>query len=309
MKAVRYHAYGDSTVLALEEAPTPEPGPGQVLLKVTATSFNPADAMLRAGYLSEMLPLELPHTPGVDVTGTVAATGPGVTGWTEGTAVAAFLPLNAAGASAEYVLAPADVLAALPQGVDPVEAAALPGPALTAHQALFEHAGLSEGQRVLVNGGGGAVGAYTVQLAHQAGAHVTATAGPRSAERLRGYGADDIIDYTTTPVTEAAKGPFDVVINLAPTTPEDTDALAALTADGGSFITATTPPATEPGRGVNVVRMAVRSDAEQLTSLLARVAAGEILIDITDRRPLAELPTVHAQADQGALPGKTVITL
>ncbi|MWA03280.1 zinc-binding dehydrogenase [Actinomadura sp. LD22] len=307
MKAVRYHQYGDSGVLAHEDVPTPEAGPGQVLVKVTATSFNPADAMLRAGYLKEVLPLELPHVPGVDVTGSVAGIGAGVTGWAEGDAVAAFLPLTADGASAEYALAPAEVLAAVPEGVDLVDAAALPGVGLTALQALFEHGGLQAGQRVLVNGAGGAVGGYAVQLAHRAGAVVTATASPRSADRVRGHGADEIIDYTAAPVAEAARGGFDVVVNLAPNPPEEIAALAGLTADGGVLISATTEPPAEPGRGVRTVRMAVRSDADQLAGLLARVATGDLKIDVADRRPLAELAAVHAQADQGGLAGKTVI--
>lgn len=308
MKAVRYHEYGDSSAMVLEDVPTPVPGAGQVLVKVTATSFNPADAMLRAGHLREMLPLELPHTPGVDVTGTVAAAGPDVDGWTEGAAVAAFLPLNAPGAAAEYVLAPAAVLAPLPDGLDSIDAAAIPGVALTAWQALFEHGALKAGQRVLVNGGGSAVGGYAIQLAHQAGAEITATAAPRSADRVRAHGADRVVDYTASPVTDTAQGPYDLVLNLAPITPEDTDALAALTADNGTFVTATTPPATDPGRGVTVVRMAVRNDAAQLADLLHRAADGTLRIDVADRRTLADLPSVHAQADNGALTGKTVIT-
>ncbi|MEV6162374.1 NADP-dependent oxidoreductase [Streptomyces sp. NPDC052052] len=307
MKAVRYHDYGDATVLVLEEVPVPVPGPGQVLVKVTATSFNPADAAIRAGYLREMLPLQLPHVPGVDVSGTIAALGPEVTGLGEGARVAGFLPLHTDGAAAAYVLAPADVLAILPDGVDPVEAAALPGVALTAWQALFEHGGLKAGRRLLVNGGGGAVGGYAIQFAHREGAHVTATASPRSTQRVRDLGADDVLDYTRAAVTETAKGSFDVVLNLVPTTPEDTDDLAALTADGGTFVTATTPPSTEPGRDVKVVRMAVRSDAGQLGHLLDLAANGRIRIDAAGRRPLAELPAVHAEADQGALHGKTVL--
>ncbi|ROQ69084.1 NADPH:quinone reductase-like Zn-dependent oxidoreductase [Streptomyces sp. 840.1] len=307
MKAVRYQQYGDHAVLTLDEVPTPVAGPGQVLVQVTATSFNPADAAIRAGYLRELLPLRLPHTPGVDVSGTVAGTGEGVTGWAEGDQVAAFLPLHLPGASAQYVLAPAESLVAVPEGVDPVDAAALPGPGLTAWQALFEHGGLTAGQRVLINGAGGAVGGYAVQLAHQAGAEVHATASPRSADRVHAYGADHVIDHTLTPVADAAKGPFDLVVHLASTGPEDTDALAALTAGGGLFVTATTEPATEPGRGVRVVRMAVRNDTDQLADLLHRAAAGTLRLDVAERRPLAELPAVHALADSGTLPGKTLL--
>ncbi|MFF5279528.1 zinc-binding dehydrogenase [Streptomyces sp. NPDC000133] len=118
-----------------------------------------------------------------------------------------------------------------------------------------------------------------------------------------------MIDYTATPVVEAAKGSFDVVVNLAPASPEETDALAALTEDGGVFVTATTPPTTAPGHGVQVVQMAVRSDAAQLAGLLNRAATGTLRIDVADRRPLADLAAVHALAGQGALKGKTVITL
>jgi NADPH:quinone reductase-like Zn-dependent oxidoreductase len=309
MKAVRFHDYGDSTVLKVEDAPMPEPGPGQVLVKVIATSLNPADAFIRAGYLREMVPLALPHVPGLDFSGTIAAVGPGVTGWAEAATVAGSLSMDAEGAAAEYVLAPADVLAAVPAGVDPVDAAALPVAGLTAWQAVTEHGRVQAGQRVLVNGAGGAVGGYAVQFAHLAGAHVTATAGPRSTARVSSYGADDVVDYTSAPVTETAKGPFDLVVNTAPIAPEDADALAALTADGGRFVTTTTGPGTEPGRGIEVDHMYVHGDGAGLATLLSRVADGEVRIDVAGRHPLADLAAVHAQADQGTLHGKTVITL
>jgi NADPH:quinone reductase-like Zn-dependent oxidoreductase len=308
MKAVRFDQYGDVDVLAYEDVDTPVPGPGQVLVKVAATSFNPADVAFRAGYLSEMIPLTLPHTPGVDLAGTVAELGPGVTGWEAGDAVVAFLPMTDPGAAAEYVLAPAEVLAAGPSTVDLAAAAAMPASGLTAWQALFEHAGLKAGQTILINGAGGGVGGYAVQLAHRAGATVTATASPRSADRLRTFGADQIIDYTVTSVPEAAAGTrFDVVLNLVANSPEDAEALAGLVADGGIFVTATTPAEGDASRGVRTARMAVRSDAAQLAELATKVDAGELRIDVAGRRPLAELADVHRQAEQGALPGKVVI--
>jgi NADPH:quinone reductase-like Zn-dependent oxidoreductase len=307
MRAVRFHEYGDPSVLVPEEVPIPQPGPGQVLVKVAATSFNPVDAVLRSGFMREFIPVELSYTTGVDLAGTVAAVGPDVTGWAEGARVAAFLPLASGGAAAEYVLAPADILATVPDGVDLVDAAALPGTGLTAWQALFEHGGLQAGQRVLVNGAGGAVGGYAVQLARRVGAEVTASASPRSVDRVRAYGADHVVDHTATPVREGAKGPFDFVLHFARSTPEEADALARLVADNGSFVTGTTPPGAEPARGVKVVRMAVRSDAAQLAQLLDRAASGTLRINVADRRPLADIVAVHDEAAQGRLAGKTVL--
>lgn len=309
MKAVRFHDYGDSSVLTLEDVPVPEVGPGQVLVKVTAAGVNPADAAIRAGGMREFLPMELPHVPCIDVSGTVVGVGPGVSGWSEGTQVAAFLPINENGSAAEYVLAAADLLAAVPSGVDLVDAAALPAVALTAKQALFKFGRLAAGQRVLINGAGGGVGAYAVQLAHEAGAEVTATASPRSAGRVRAYGADTIIDHTVTPVVEVAKGAFNLIVNLVPTSPEETDALAALTGDNGVFVTATTPVSTEPGRGVTASQVSVQSDAGELSDLFDRVAAGTLQIYVSARRPLSELAAVHAELDRGEQNGKTVIVL
>ncbi|MGW3150287.1 NADP-dependent oxidoreductase [Streptomyces sp. NPDC001177] len=310
MKAVRYHRYGDSDVLVQEETARPVPGAGQVLVKVTGTSFNPVDAAIRAGYLQQVFPLHFPHVPGFDVAGTVAELGAGVEGWSVGAAVVAFLPMNEPGAAAEYVLAPAQALAAAPKTVELADAAALPAVGLTAWQALFEYAEVKAGQTVLINGAGGAVGGYAVQLAHQAGAHVTATASARSADRVRGYGADQIIDYTATPVTQAIDGQqFDVVLNLATTSPEETADLVGLVRDGGVLLSTTTPAPEDPARGVRTVSIFVRSDADQLAGLVARVDAGTLRIHVAQRVTLAELLAVHARNDSGTLPGKTVITV
>ncbi|MGW0858279.1 hypothetical protein [Streptomyces sp. NPDC002690] len=153
----------------------------------------------RGGYLREMPPLEPPHVPGVDLSGTIRRRRPGRDRRDRGTAVAGFLPLHSHGASAECALAPAGILATVPQGVDPVDVAAVPGVALTADQATSGHGALKAGQSVLVNGGESAVGGYAVQLAHRAGAHVTATASPRSAERVRGPGADEVAGRRARP--------------------------------------------------------------------------------------------------------------
>ncbi|HEX5303880.1 MAG TPA: NADP-dependent oxidoreductase [Streptosporangiaceae bacterium] len=308
MKAVRYHSYGDSSVLAYEEASRPAAGPGQVVLRVAGAAFNPVDAAIRAGFMQQAFPVTFPYIPNFDVSGVVAETGEGVTGWNIGDAVVAFLPMNTGGAAAEFAVAPAGVLAAAPRTVELADAAALPSSGLTAWQALFEHADVQAGQTVLVNGAGGAVGGYAVQLAKQAGATVTATASAGSAGRVRSLGADRIVDYTATPLLEAVAGQrFDVVLNLVRTDAEETAQLTDLVADGGAFVS-TTGPAPGPGRGVRAAQMSVRSDAARLAELVARVDAGDLAIDVAQRRPLADLAAVHDQSAAGRLPGgKTIL--
>lgn len=179
---------------------------------------------------------------------------------------------------------------------------------LTAWQALFEHANLQAGQRILINGAGGGIGGYAVQLAVRAGAAVTATASPRSLARVRSSGAVRIIDYTATPVLEAVAGQrFDAVLQLVRESPEQTARLVDLVADGGVFVSTTTPAPSQAGRGVRTEQVMVRDDAGQLAELVALVDSGELRIDVAERRPLADLAAVHDQAVAGQLPGKTVL--
>ncbi|BCK54644.1 NADPH:quinone reductase [Nocardia wallacei] len=308
MKAMRYHTYGDSDVLVHEEAKRPAAGPGQVLLRVAGTSFNMLDVALRAGILRATVPLTFPHVPNCDVAGVVVEVGDGVAGWHAGDPVIALLPPDAPGAAADYVVAPAEALAAAPGAVDLADASALPLAGLTAWQALFEYAELRSGHRLLINGAGGGVGGYAVQLAVRAGAVVTATASARSRDRVTAYGATRIIDYATTPIRRAVGDQrFDTVLQLVRDTPEQTALLADLVADGGTFVSTATPGPGDPGRDVRVRQVLVRSDAAQLAELAARVDAGQIRIDVARRRPLRELATVHDEAVAGRLAGKTVL--
>ncbi|MFB9836327.1 NADP-dependent oxidoreductase [Actinoallomurus acaciae] len=309
MKAVRYHSYGDSDVLTYEDTDRPVAGPGQVVVKVAGASFNPVDVAIRAGLLRQVFPLSFPHVPNFDVAGVISEVGEGVSGWNTGDAVVAFLPMTAPGAAAEYVAAPAETLAAAPRTIDLADAAALPSSGLTAWQSLFEHAGVQAGHGILINGAGGAVGGYAVQLARRAGATVTATAGPRSIDRLRSYGADRIIDHTATPLPQAVAGRhFDAVLNLVTTDPRETAALVDLVADGGAFVSTTTPGPEDPGRGVRTVRVYARSDAARLADLATRVDGGDLDIWVARRRPLTDLPAVHDESAAGRLDGKTVLT-
>ncbi|MEV7784195.1 NADP-dependent oxidoreductase [Streptomyces sp. NPDC088106] len=305
---MRFHSYGDSDVLVHEEADRPQAGPGQVVLRVAGAAVNPVDASLRAGFLQEVFELALPHVPCYDVAGVVTEVGEGVSDRSVGDAVVGWLPIDGPGAAAEYAVAPADVLTAAPRTGDLSDAAALPSVGLTAWQALFEHAGLTAGQTVLVNGAGGAVGGYAVQLAVQAGASVTATASPASRDRVRAYGAERIIDYTTTPLQEAVAGEqFDVVLNLVFLPPEALARLVDLVVDGGAFANTVPPGPAQTGRGVRNLQVFGRSDAGRLADLVERVDAGDLKIHVAQRRPLTELGAVHEELAARKLPGKTVL--
>jgi len=309
MKAVRFHEFGDPGVLRFEDVEQPVAGPGQVLIQVAATSFNGVDGNIRAGFMQGPIPVALPHIPGIDVSGTVAALGEGVEGFGVGDRVVGFLPMTDDGAAAEYVLAPAGILASAPASVALADAAALPVVGLTAWQALFDHAKLTAGQRVLVNGAGGAVGGYAVQLAKGAGAHVVATASPRSRDRVKAAGAEEVIDYTTGSV-DAATAPVDVVLNLAPIEPAQLAALLDLIRPGGVLVNTTVwmPAPSDDERGVRGIDLFVRSDAQQLAHLVELADRGELRIEVARRVPLAELAALHADAAAGNLPsGKTIV--
>jgi NADPH:quinone reductase-like Zn-dependent oxidoreductase len=259
--------------------------------------------------MRDPIPVALPHTPGFDVAGTVDAVGEGVTGIEVGAEVIGFLPMAGVGAAAEYVLAPAEALTPAPEKIPLADAAALPVVGLTAWQALFDHGELVAGQRVLVNGAGGAVGGYAVQLAKGAGAHVIATASPRSSEAVTVAGADEVIDHTTTAVTAAVTEPVDVVLNLAPVDPAELAALTGLVRPGGVVVNTTVwmPAPTDEERDVRGINLFVRSDTDQLSKLVALIDRGELRVDVAQRVPLADLPAVHAQAAAGTLHGKVIV--
>ncbi|ADB33506.1 Alcohol dehydrogenase GroES domain protein [Kribbella flavida DSM 17836] len=309
MKAVRFHEYGDADVLRYEDVDLPVPAAGQVRIKVAATSFNPVDAGIRGGGLQGPFPVALPHTPGIDVAGAVDAIGAGADGLAVGDEVIGFLPMVGAGAAAEYVIAAAEVLTSAPSSVPLADAAALPLVGLTAWQALFELGQLTAGQRVLITGAGGAVGAYAVQLAKNAGAYVIATASPRSADRVRAAGADEIVDHTATDVAGAVTEPVDILLNLAPIDPPEFAKQAASVRSGGTVVNTTVwmQAPSDEARGVRGLNLFVRSDAEQLAGLVAAVDRGDLHLDISRRIQLEDLPALHKEAADGAVSGKVVV--
>ncbi|MGW2017624.1 NADP-dependent oxidoreductase [Streptomyces sp. NPDC001927] len=305
MKTARIHEYGATSMIRYDSVPRPRPAFGEVLVHVAATSFNPTEAALRAGMLQAFLPVDLPYTLGWDVAGTVAETGAGVEGFAVGDRVIG--RLDSGGAAAEYVRAPAAVLVAAPASIPLANAAALPVAGLTAWQAVFEHGKVAAGQRVLVIGAGGGVGGFVTQLAKYAGAEVIATASPRSTEVVLRQGADQVIDYTTGPVSAALDGPVDTLLNLVPVSPQAAAALAPLVRPGGRIISIATPIEPAADTGVSTMHMVARNDVVHLAALVELVDAATLSIDISQSRPLADLAEVHHLSETGQTRGKVVI--
>jgi NADPH:quinone reductase-like Zn-dependent oxidoreductase len=310
VRAIRYHEYGTVDVLREEDVSAPAPGPGEVLVRVEATSFNPVDDHIRLGVLAEAIPTRLPITPGLDVAGTVAGVGDGVDGLQVGDAVIAMLPLDAHGGAAEYAVMAADLVARAPLSVALADAAALPLAGLAARQAIVELADVTPGQTVLVNGAGGAVGSLAVQLAHDAGAHVTAVDQPEHHERLRALGAEAVVDPLDLDAgPEAVGGPFDVMVNHVRLGPSELPGLTRYVADGGIAVSSAGPIPHDEARSVRTASVWVAPDGAHLADLVARLDEGRLRLHILDRRTLSELPEVHRAAGEGRLTGKTVIVL
>jgi len=191
MKAVVVTEPGGPEMLTLADVPDPEPGPGEVVLDVVATAVNRADLMQRRGFYPP--PPGAPEWLGLEASGTVAAVGSAVTGWSVGDPACALL---AGGGYAEQVAVPAGQLLPVPAGVSLVEAAALPEVTCTVWSNVMMLAGLRPGETLLVHGGAGGIGTMAIQLARQVGATVAVTAGsPEKLERCAALGATILVDY------------------------------------------------------------------------------------------------------------------
>jgi NADPH:quinone reductase-like Zn-dependent oxidoreductase len=307
MKAIQFHEVGGPEVLQYAEVEQPAPDAGQVRLRVAASAFNAADNGMRAGFLP--IPIELPHVPGYDVSGTVDALGEGVHDLVVGDEVIAFLPMELDGGAAEYVVAPADAVVAAPTSIPLTDAAALPSVALTAWQALFDEGGLQAGQRLLIVGAGGVVGKYAIQLAKRADVHVIATASPRSIEAVRAAGADQIIDHTDTELLSALDGQVDVLLNLAPIDTDQFSAYVRAVRDDGVVVSTTAfmPTPGDGTRGVQTKTVFVLRNHDRLAQLVSLVDDGALTVEVTRRITLPELPALHAEASAGRVSGKVII--
>jgi NADPH:quinone reductase-like Zn-dependent oxidoreductase len=306
MKAVRIHAYGGVDVLVYEDAPRPTVGDGEVLIRVCATSVNPFDCAVRAGYLTAYFNYTFPVILGTDVSGVVEEVGAGVTNLKRGDSVYARSGVTRDGAYAEYIAAPASDVATKPQSLDHIHSAAIPHVSLTAWQALFGLAGLSKGQTVLIHGAAGGVGHIAVQLAKWRGAKVIGTASG-NLDFVRGLNVDQAIDYAHTPFESVVSG-VDVVLD---TVGGDTQQRSwGVLRRGGMLVSTIQPPSEETAAAHGVRQGYVFSTppiGKTLTEIAALVDGGQIKPEVSAVFPLQEIRKAHGMVENKHVRGKVVV--
>lgn len=306
MQAIRFHSYGGPEVLVLEEVPRPQAGPGEALVRVHAAGVNPLDWKVRAGQVKDWLPHRLPLIPGWDVSGVVEAVGPEVSNVQIGDEVIGLLDFKRNGAYAEYVAVEAPNLARKPGSLDHVRAAAVPLAALTAWQSLFDVAGLTSGQTVLIHAAAGGVGHYAVQFAKWKGARVMGTASADNTGFLKELGADTVINYRQTLFEDEVRG-VDVVFDLIGS---DTQERSWQVLKKGGILVATlgiSSPEAAAAHGVRGEGLLVHPDAGQLTQIAALIDAGDLEPTVTEVLPLAQAARAHELSQGGHLRGKIVL--
>lgn len=307
MKAVCVHHFGGPEVLTYEEIPRPVPGPGQVLVRVQAAGVGPWDAWVRSG--KSAIPQPLPLVPGSDLAGIVAEIGPGVSTIQPGDPVFGVTNARFTGAYAEYALAEAAMIARKPAGLGYVEAASVPVVATTAWQMVYEYGQVSPGQRVLVHGAAGSVGAYVVQFAREVGAEVIGTAHARDLEYVRSLGASRVIDPHATPFEESVQN-ADVVLDTVGG--EVLTRSFAVLKPGGVLVSSAAKPDDEQAarHRVRGIFFLVSVTTERLTQLAGMLDSGQLKSCVGERLPLAQARLAHEMLEgKPHRRGKIVLTV
>lgn len=302
MQAVRAHDYGGPDRLVIDTVPVPEPGPGQVRVRLLRAGVNPADWKFLAGMLKQFMPLTFPWTPGLEGAGIVDAVGEGVTAFRTGQAV--FGTLN--GGYAEYTATDASQLVSKPDSLTFDEAASASVGALTAWSAV-EAADLQPGQRVLVQGGAGGVGLFAVQLAVAKGARVIATASAGNVNFVSGLGASEVIDYAAQ-AFEQAVGKVDAVIDTV-----GGEVLARswdVLRPGGILVTTAgmIAPDDAATRGVRG-QSAGRAPNSVLPQIKALLESGQLRAQAGRAFPLVEAAEAHRAGQSGHGRGRILLTI
>lgn len=312
MNAIIYRSYGGPEKLELAQRPDPQPGPGQLLIRVHCSSVNPIDWKRASGVMRLISPVPMPGTPGYDIAGVVEAVGPGVTGFAPGMRVHSRIGEKTGGGYAELALAGVDVTTQLPEGMSFADGAALPLAGMTALQGLHDYCGLplaGARARVLIIGASGGVGHLALQIAKSTGAEVIGVCSSRNSERVRSLGADAVIEYDK-PDPYRDQAPFDIIYNCV--SGEVSPWLSRLTPTG-HYASCMPGPTTILKSGTNLLSrkkvhaVMLKPRAPDLAVLDRLYAAGKLRVLIDSRFPLADTRKAWERSQSGRAVGKIVI--
>ena len=323
MRIITQQTFGDVDVLQLSEVDRPEPGPGQVLIRLGAAGVNPLDVVVRAGRyhprdgqgdgsvdLRESGFATPPFTLGWDIAGTIEAAGSGVSAFAPGDKVLGLVAFPALGKThADFVVASPNELAHKPAALTTAQAGGLPLAGLTAWQALVGIAEVTAGQRVLIHAAAGGVGHLAVQIAKARGAYVIGTASAANQDFVRSLGADEVIDYRATDFTTVVD-PADTVFDLVGGAYAERSA-TVLKPDGllltavGVYLGITPERAVE--LGVRFGYVDVRPSAADLASLIDLAEHDKLTVRVAHTVPLEDAAKAHELVDTGHVAGKVVL--
>jgi NADPH:quinone reductase-like Zn-dependent oxidoreductase len=299
MKAIVVHEYGGPEVLKYEDYPDPVAGPGEVLVRVAAASVNPIDYKRRAGLTKDFYPLQFPGLIGVDMSGTVVKVGSEVEAFTDGDRVFAM----ANNTYAELCVVKADALADIPEGLDLIEAAALPLVTITGNQ-LLAATEIKAGQTVMVVGAAGNVGRSAVFTAKQRGATVIAGVLKRQFDQAKTVGADQLV-ATDDDTAIASLAPLDAVADSVGG--RTAEKLIGKVKPGGVYASVVEAPKSAAYYpSVKMVHVFSHFDRDTLQFMAEAVRDGKLVIPIGPKMPLSRAAEAHAAAEKGGI-GKILL--
>ncbi|MCH8171823.1 MAG: NADP-dependent oxidoreductase [Proteobacteria bacterium] len=313
MKAVTYNAFGDPEVLKISDLPLPEPGAGEIRVKISAAAVNPIDWKIRNGQFECVFEHAFPITPGWDMAGVIDTLGKGVLDWRAGDKVYAYTRFARAevGTYAEYIVVPESYLAPMPRGFSYVEAASIPLVALTAWQTFIDFAKLTPGQVALIHAGAGGVGSLAIPLAKHLGATVITTAQVDNHGYCRELGADHCIDYQADDYRSVLKGLYpdgvDVILDtLGGETPNES---LGVLKPGGALICLNDPPDEDRAKalGLRTLRLYAEPDGKTLAKITRLVEEGVLPIPEIQIFPLSAAQKAHILSEVGHVRGKLVL--
>jgi NADPH:quinone reductase-like Zn-dependent oxidoreductase len=305
MKAIELKDFGGPEQLVEVEVSKPVAKTGQVVVRIHATSFNPIDLKRASGKMRQVFPVIFPFIPGGDLSGTIDSLGENIVGYQVGDEV--YGDTETAGTYAEFIAISVDRIARKPRNLTHVEAASLSLVAQTALQAL-DHARLQSGQTILIHGAAGAVGSAAVQLAHLRGAQVIATASSSSFDRLRSYGANQLIDYKSSPF-ESAAGPVDAVLDTVGG--EVQQRSYSILKPGGTLVAIAQPPSKVEAakHRVNALFFSTESSPDTLREVTQAIEAGHLKPFVARTYPLSQAAEAWQGIATSHIEGKVVFTI